>query len=68
MKTSTKQKDRSCERCGKKDGFHFGEHWLCGECFSLYGSCCLEFGGDDLWVFPEEKEREKVSAPLSKTS
>jgi ribosomal protein S14 len=45
---------RPCRRCGKGDAVRFGDQWLCRECFQQYGSCCLEFGGDDLW-----KEREE---------
>ena len=60
----SKQKVRpSCERCGKKETYRIGDHWLCPECYSLYGSCCLEFGGDDLWVFPEESARERNPPP-----
>lgn len=39
----------TCERCGSFDARQFGEHWLCANCYDIAGSCCLEFGGDDLW-------------------
>jgi len=47
-------KQRPCRRCGSDDAVRFGDQWLCRACFQRYGSCCLEFGGDDLW-----KEREE---------
>jgi len=34
-----------------------GERVLCPGCYDMFGSCCLEFGGDDLWA-----EREKEGA------
>jgi hypothetical protein len=37
-----------CERCGKFGAYHLGESTLCEDCYSGWGSCCLEFGADDL--------------------
>gem|GEM_PF-1634659 len=41
-----------CDRCGQFGAYHFGERTLCEECYTGSGSCCPEFGKDDLW--PEE--------------
>jgi len=38
-----------CERCGKPNATRLGNRVFCAECYELCGSCCLEFGGDDLW-------------------
>ncbi len=39
----------ACERCGKSDALEWEGLSLCDECTYAYESCCLEFGGDDLW-------------------
>lgn len=41
--------DARCERCGGLSPFDLGDRRLCEECVRLSGSCCLEFGADDLW-------------------
>ena len=38
-----------CERCGRPDGIAIRGRQLCEECCQIAGSCCMEFGGDDLW-------------------
>jgi hypothetical protein len=38
-----------CERCGRPDSVEIEGHHLCIECYQIAGSCCLEFGADDLW-------------------
>jgi len=52
-----------CMRC-RQPGFvqYEGDQWLCKDCYPLYGSCCLEFGGDDVWVEKEEREKAKSRA------
>jgi hypothetical protein len=42
--------DASCDLCGRFGAFHFGERTLCPECYNGCGSCCPEFGKDDLWA------------------
>lgn len=38
-----------CARCGRTDDLHsFGDLTLCTDCYYIYGSCCMEFGADDL--------------------
>ncbi len=43
-----------CDACGRFGAFHFGERTLCQDCYAGAGSCCPEFGKDDLRAFPEE--------------
>jgi hypothetical protein len=42
-----------CESCGQFGAYRFGDVSLCQECYTLRGSCCPEFGKDDLWKFEE---------------
>lgn len=48
--------DTVCDRCGKFGAFRFDDIALCEECYEGAGSCCLEFGGDDLWLTREEDQ------------
>ncbi|MGH7979852.1 MAG: hypothetical protein ACREE6_10790 [Limisphaerales bacterium] len=43
-----------CDICGRPGAFHFGDRAVCLECYCGRGSCCPEFGKDDLWSFPDE--------------
>ncbi len=45
---------QSCRCCGRPTSVHFGGMPICEECYQHAGSCCLEFGGDDLWQKREE--------------
>jgi hypothetical protein len=38
-----------CDECGVFGAFDLGERQLCEDCYRACGSCCLEFGADDLW-------------------
>lgn len=42
--------DAVCDVCGRFGAFHFGGRALCLDCYSGCGSCCPEFGKDDLWA------------------
>ncbi len=44
-----------CDRCGSPAPYDFGDRRVCEECYSVCGSCCLEFGADDLWEFDDEE-------------
>jgi hypothetical protein len=44
-----------CERCGTANAVKVGARWLCENCYVEAGSCCPEFGADDLWDFDETK-------------
>jgi len=37
-----------CVRCGVETHDRFGGMWICAECYVTRGSCCPEFGVDDL--------------------
>jgi len=41
-----------CDVCGTFGAFHLGDRVLCQACYEGCGSCCPEFGKDDLWQFP----------------
>lgn len=47
--------EHACDRCGRSDTVPCGDRWLCEECIAIAGSCCLEFGSDDLWQDAQEK-------------
>jgi hypothetical protein len=38
----------TCSECGASGAFDFGHIKLCTRCYSEKGSCCAEFGKDDL--------------------
>lgn len=38
-----------CDECGRFGAFDLGERSFCEECYQSRGSCCMEFGKDDLW-------------------
>lgn len=42
--------DTACESCGRFGAFRLDGRVLCGECIAGSGSCCPEFGKDDLWT------------------
>jgi hypothetical protein len=48
----------TCERCGRFGAYLFDGEALCAECYETRGSCCPEFGADDLWSC------EQRSAPV----
>ena len=41
-----------CDTCGASGAVNVGDRWLCESCYVEAGSCCLEFGGIDLWEDP----------------
>ncbi len=57
VKEQKQEKDANiqCEVCGRFGAFSFGDRHICEECYEGCGSCCPEFGADDLWTFPEEE-------------
>jgi hypothetical protein len=46
----------ACGACGRFGAYCFGEERLCADCYEQRGSCCPEFGADDLWKFEERDE------------
>jgi hypothetical protein len=41
--------DAVCAECGAAGAVEFGHVALCVSCYAEKGSCCPEFGKDDLW-------------------
>ena len=46
--------DVACDVCGRYGACQVGDRKLCPDCYSGIGSCCPEFGKDDLWTFPDK--------------
>ncbi len=44
-----REQARRCETCGRHDALDLGDRALCEACYEGCGSCCPEFGKDDLW-------------------
>ncbi len=44
-----------CRFCGRPTTLLIGGMPVCEDCYQNAGSCCLEFGGDDLWQRREEE-------------
>jgi len=39
-----------CDVCGRFGAYRLGDRLLCLGCYMGRGSCCPEFGKDDLWT------------------
>lgn len=52
----------ACDVCGRFGAYRLGERWLCQECYTGSGSCCPEFGKDDLWTFGKEDRSQSDQA------
>ncbi len=58
-----------CEMCGRPDAIKVADRSICLECYEKAGSCCMEFGQDDLWQLREEQtagEKPGKSHPASR--
>jgi hypothetical protein len=56
-----------CDLCGRFGAYEVDGMRVCAECYESRGSCCLEFGGDDLWTNAEAAPTEKrVQEPKTK--
>jgi hypothetical protein len=55
-----------CERCGKFGAYQFDGKSLCSDCYQGCGSCCPEFGADDLWQSAEERSTHKTHETKSR--
>jgi transaldolase len=44
-----------CHFCGRPTTLLLGGMPVCEDCYQNAGSCCLEFGADDLWEGPQEE-------------
>jgi hypothetical protein len=49
-----------CRICGRPTEIVLGGVPVCEECYQNAGSCCLEFGGEDLWAEREEPKGHPV--------
>lgn len=49
---------KSCEVCGVPGALKVGDRWLCESCYVEAGSCCPEFGGNDLWEESSGKKQK----------
>lgn len=56
LKTNPPKRDENavCEVCGRFGAFEVGDRKLCVDCYQNAGSCCPEFGADDLWQQRED--------------
>jgi hypothetical protein len=45
----------TCKFCGRPTPILIGGMPVCDECYQDAGSCCQEFGGNDLWQRREEE-------------
>jgi hypothetical protein len=52
-----KNENLTCEVCGRFGAFEIGDRVLCETCYVNSGSCCPEFGADDLWAKNENSEK-----------
>lgn len=43
-----------CNLCGRPTALLIASSPICEECYEHAGSCCMEFGGGDLWQAREE--------------
>ncbi|RPJ53205.1 MAG: hypothetical protein EHM23_31400 [Acidobacteria bacterium] len=58
MNTRKPEQTQPCEICGHPESIEFADQWICEDCYRGRGSCCPEFGKDDLWTFDEDEERD----------
>ncbi len=49
------EENDTCDCCGRFGAYGFGDRSLCLECYEEAGSCCPEFGSQDLWRFADER-------------
>lgn len=56
-KTISFNADVVCDVCGKFGTYDFGDEHLCSDCYQERGSCCVEFGGYDLWNDEDKKTK-----------
>ena len=50
----------TCIDCGKSITGTVGGVAICGECLAVRGSCCAEFGGNDLLADAEPPQRPET--------
>lgn len=52
-----------CDRCGRFGAYRFDGAQLCAECYEARGSCCPEFGRDDLSSVDDDPARAPEAPP-----
>lgn len=52
----------ACAGCGRFGAYVFDGEQLCAECYEKRGSCCPEFGADDLWRSDESATTMRACA------
>lgn len=52
-KKNSELSGKTCDRCGRPAAIKVGDEFFCEECYQLPGSCCPEFGGEDIWEVKE---------------
>jgi hypothetical protein len=60
--------EERCDRCGVVGAFDLGDRRLCEECYRSFGSCCLEFGADDLTRRDEDQPASAEPEPKSSSA
>jgi len=53
--------ETACDNCGRFGAFDLGDQHLCSDCYIECGSCCMEFGGNDLWKKDVGNDNSKES-------
>jgi hypothetical protein len=48
--------DTACSLCGRYGAFELGSQFLCPNCYEGCGSCCPEFGREDLAERADDKK------------
>lgn len=56
----------TCELCGRFGALDMGGKHVCADCYEDRASCCLEFGGDDLWL--PEPQSDTTTKPFGTDS
>ena len=56
------EEEIACDLCGRFGAFAIGGGHVCENCYEAQGSCCLEFGGEDLWRVREQREDAERNA------
>ena len=49
-----------CRFCGRPTEIVLDGRPICEECYQHAGSCCLEFGGEDLWKARDQEPARKA--------
>jgi hypothetical protein len=52
-----------CDACGRFGSHGFDGARLCPDCYEKRGSCCPEFGADDLWPADDARGNPAGSGP-----